>query len=129
MSTLATAIPSQMAISDYLEGSGYERHLRHLRQSLAAQQALALELIARYFPAGTRVTLPQGGYFLWLELPLEVDALVLHRLALAQRISIAPGHLFSADRRFGHCLRLNYGHPGDARFVAAITTVGALAGQ
>lgn len=129
MSTLATAIPSQMAISDYLEGSGYERHLRHLRQSLAAQQALALELIARYFPAGTRVTLPQGGYFLWLELPLEVDALVLHRLALAQRISIAPGHLFSADRRFGHCLRLNYGHPGDARFEAAIKTVGALAGQ
>lgn len=129
MSTLATAIPSQMAISDYLEGSGYERHLRHLRQSLATQQALALELIARYFPAGTRVTRPQGGYFLWLELPPEVDALALHRLALAQRISIAPGHLFSADRRFSHCLRLNYGHPGDARFEAAVKMVGALAGQ
>jgi DNA-binding transcriptional MocR family regulator len=129
MSTLATAIPSQMAISDYLEGGGYERHLRQLRQSLAAQQALALELIARHFPPGTRVTRPQGGYFLWLELPPEVDALALHRLALAQRISIAPGHLFSADQRFGHCLRLNYGHPGDARFEAAVKTVGALAGQ
>jgi len=129
MSTLATAIPSQMAISDYLEGGGYERHLRQLRQSLVAQQALALELIARHFPAGTRVTRPQGGYFLWLELPPEVDALALHRLALAQRISIAPGHLFSADRRFSHCLRLNYGHPGDARFEAAVKTVGALAGQ
>ena len=129
MSTLATAIPSQMAISDYLEGGGYERHLRQLRQSLAAQQALALDLIARYFPPGTRVTRPQGGYFLWLELPPEVDALALHRLALAQRISIAPGHLFSADQRFGHCLRLNYGHPGDARFEAAIKTVGVLAGQ
>lgn len=129
MSTLATAIPSQMAISDYLEGGGYERHLRQLRQSLATQQALALELIARHFPAGTRVTRPQGGYFLWLELPPEVDALALHRLALAQRISIAPGHLFSADRRFSHCLRLNYGHPGDARFEAAVKMVGALAGQ
>jgi len=129
MSTLATAIPSQMAISDYLEGGGYERHLRQLRQSLVAQQALALELIARHFPPGTRVTRPQGGYFLWLELPPEVDALALHRLALAQRISIAPGHLFSADRRFSHCLRLNYGHPGDARFEAALKTVGALAGQ
>jgi DNA-binding transcriptional MocR family regulator len=129
MSTLATAIPSQMAISDYLEGGGYERHLRQLRQSLVAQQALALDLIARHFPPGTRVTRPQGGYFLWLELPPEVDALALHRLALAQRISIAPGHLFSADQRFGHCLRLNYGHPGDARFEAAVKTLGALAGQ
>lgn len=101
--------------------------LRQLRQALAAQQALALQLIARHFPTGTRVTRPKGGYFLWLELPPEVDALQLHRLALSQRISIAPGHLFSADRRFSHCLRLNYGHPGDARFEEALKTVGQLA--
>ena len=127
MTTLATSIPSQLALSDYLQGGGYERHLRHVRQALAAQQALALRLIAEHFPAGTRVTRPEGGYFLWLELPPAVDALQLHRLALAQRISIAPGHLFSADRRFSHCVRLNYGHPDDARFGAALRTVGQLA--
>ena len=127
MSTLSTAIPSQMALSDYLERGSYERHLRQLRQTLAGQQALALRLIARHFPQGTRVTRPEGGYFLWLELPPQVDALQLHRMALSQRISIAPGHLFSADRRFAHCLRLNYGHPGDARFEAALKTLGELA--
>jgi DNA-binding transcriptional MocR family regulator len=127
MTTLATAIPSQLAISEYLQRGGYERNLRQLRQTLAAQQALALQLIARHFPQGTRVTRPEGGYFLWLELPSQVDALQLHRLALSQRISIAPGHLFSADQRFGHCLRLNYGHPGDARFEEALKKVGQLA--
>jgi DNA-binding transcriptional MocR family regulator len=127
MTTLSTAIPSQLAISAYLQGGGFERHLRSLRQTLAAQQALALRLIAEYFPAGTRVTRPEGGYFLWLELPPHVNALQLHRLTLAQRISIAPGHLFSADRRFGHCLRLNYGHPADSRFEEALRTVGRLA--
>ena len=127
MTTLSTAIPSQLALSDYLQGGSYERHLRQLRQTLATQQALALRLIAQHFPPGTRVTRPEGGYFLWLELPRQVDALQLHRLALAQRISVAPGHLFSADRRFSHCLRLNYGHPGDARFEAALKTVGQLA--
>lgn len=127
MSTLSTAIPSQMALSDYLERGSYERHLRQLRQALAGQQALALRLIAQHFPDGTRVTRPEGGYFLWLELPPQVDALQLHRMALSQRISIAPGHLFSADRRFAHCLRLNYGHPGDARFEAALRTLGELA--
>ena len=127
MSTLSTAIPSQMAISDYLARGSYERHLRQLRQALAAQQALALRVIGEHFPAETRVTRPQGGYFLWLELPCGVDALQLHRMALAERISIAPGHLFSADRRFAHCLRLNYGHPGDGRFEAALGTVGELA--
>lgn len=127
MTTLSTAIPSQLAISDYLQGGGYERHLRQLRQVLASQQARALDLIARYFPQDTRVTRPEGGYFLWLELPPQVDALQLHRLTLAQRISIAPGHLFSADRRFSHCLRLNYGYPGDDRLEDALKTVGQLA--
>jgi DNA-binding transcriptional MocR family regulator len=127
MTTLATAIPSQLAISDYLHRGGYERHLRALRQTLETRQQLALRLIAVHFPQGTRVTRPQGGYFLWLELPCEVDALQLHRLSLSQRISIAPGHLFSADQRFSHCLRLNYGYPGDARFEDALKTVGQLA--
>jgi len=127
MTTLSTAIPSQLAISDYLQGGGYERHLRQLRLTLAARQALALQLIADHFPAGTRVTRPQGGYFLWLELPAQVDALQLLRMALAQRISLAPGHLFSPDRRFSHCLRLNYGHPGDQRFDDALKAVGQIA--
>ena len=127
MTTLSTAIPSQLAISDFLQGGGYERHLRQLRLTLAAQQALALRLIAEHFPAGTRVTRPQGGYFLWLELPAQIDTLQLLRLALAQRISVAPGHLFSADRRFGHCLRLNYGYPGDPRFENAMRVVGQIA--
>ena len=125
--TLSTAIPSQLALSDFLQGGGYERHLRQLRQTLAAQQALALRLVARHFPKGTCVTRPEGGYFLWLELPHAVDALQLQRLALSQRISVAPGHLFSPDRRFSHCLRLNYGHPGDPRFEDALKTLGQLA--
>jgi DNA-binding transcriptional MocR family regulator len=127
MTTLSSAIPSQLAIADYLQGGRFERHLRQLRLSLAAQQEVALKVIAAHFPAGTRVTRPQGGYFLWLELPPQIDALVLQRRLLAERISIAPGHLFSADRRFCHCLRLNYGQLADARFEDALKRIGELA--
>jgi DNA-binding transcriptional MocR family regulator len=127
MTTLAVAVPSQEAIAEYLQQGGYDRHLRQLRQGLAAQQSVALRAIGKHFPKGTRVTRPEGGYFLWLELPASVDALRLHRLALSHNISLAPGHLFSADRRFTRCVRLNYGHPGDARFAAALKTVGQLA--
>ena len=127
MTSLSVAVPSQEALSEYLQHGGYDRHLRQLRQSLAAQQVIALRAVAKYFPKGTRVTRPDGGYFLWLELPASVDALRLHRLALSHSISLAPGHLFSADRRFNHCVRLNYGHPDDPRFDAALKTVGQLA--
>ena len=51
----------------------------------------------------------------------------LHQRARAESISTAPGVLFSADQRFTHHLRLNVGHPGDARFDGAIKTLGQLA--
>jgi DNA-binding transcriptional MocR family regulator len=127
MTSLATAIPPQLAVADYLAQGGHDRHLRRLRQALAAQQTHALQLVEQHFPQGTRVTRPEGGYFIWLELPASVNALALHHLARAQAISIAPGVLFSADHRFTHHLRLNVGHPGDVRFDGAVKQLGRLA--
>lgn len=127
MTSLATSIPPQLAIADYLAQGGFDRHLRRLREALAAEQQRALRLIERHFPAGTRVTRPAGGYFLWLELQATVDALALHHQALAGSISTAPGVLFSADRRFTHHLRLNVGHPDDPRIDAALRRLGELA--
>jgi len=86
-----------------------------------------LRTIAKSFPTGTRVTQPEGGYCVWVELPAEVDALELHRVALSHDISIAPGHLFSADRRFTHHLRLNFGHPDNAQVEGALRTLGQIA--
>jgi DNA-binding transcriptional MocR family regulator len=127
MSSLATALPPQLALAAYLAQGGYDRHLRGLREALAAQQQRALRLVERHFPTGTRVTRPLGGYFLWLELPPTVDALALHHRARESGISTAPGVLFSADRRFTHHLRLNVGHPGDSRFDGALRRLGELA--
>jgi DNA-binding transcriptional MocR family regulator len=125
--SLAAALPSQLALAEYLGQGGYERHLRQLRLTLARQQDSMLAAIAQHFPHGTRVTRPQGGYFLWVELPPGVDALALHRAALAQGIGIAPGPMFSARREFNHCIRLNYGHLWDASHAQAMERLGALA--
>ena len=124
--SLATTIPVQIALADYLKQGGYENHLRHLRQALARQEAELVSAIERYFPVGTRLARPQGGYFLWLELPRQVDTLLLHQQALELGISIAPGPIFSAQREFGHYLRLNFGHPDSPRRQAAMATLGEL---
>jgi DNA-binding transcriptional MocR family regulator len=124
--TLATSAPVQAAMAAYLEKGGYDKHLRKLRQTLAAQQALMVQAVGQYFPAGTRATRPSGGYFLWLELPDHVNALDIHRRALALGISVAPGPIFSAKRGFANCLRINYGHAWDARAEQAMATLGQL---
>ncbi|WP_306566479.1 PLP-dependent aminotransferase family protein [Aquabacterium sp.] len=129
MSSLATSVPSQMALAEYLEEGGFDRHLRRLRLSLANNLAKVRLMVLKYFPPGTRVSQPQGGYFLWIQLPEHVDTLKLHRAALSQGISIAPGLLFSADMRFRNSLRLNGGHPNEPNMVDAIRTLGVLASQ
>ncbi|MDE1169164.1 MAG: GntR family transcriptional regulator MpaR [Pseudomonas sp.] len=126
MTTISPSVPAQAAIADYLQHGGYDRHLRRLRHALQMQQSAMLAAAARYFPASTRVSQPAGGYFLWFEFPEQVDALQLYTQALAQGISIAPGPIFSATRRFTHCARLNYGHPWDKRSEQAMAVLGRI---
>jgi len=124
--SLATTVPVQIAVAEYLKQGAYENHLRQLRRKLAELEAGFVDAVERHFPAGTRLARPQGGYFLWLELPRQLDSLALHRQALDQGISIAPGPIFSAKREFGHHLRLNFGHPDTERQHAAVATLGRM---
>lgn len=122
-STLGASIPAQLAIVEYLLKGGYERHLRQLRTALSSQQGQMLQAIQRHFPASTRVTCPDGGYFLWLSLEQQVDALDVYRQAMDAGISVSPGPMFSAVRGFKNCLRLNYGHPWSARMDKGMRTL------
>jgi len=126
MSSLSTSAPAQDAIALYLREGGYERHLSALRRALAAQQAAALESLTRHLPAGARISRPEGGYFLWIELPDGLDAIEIHRRALEQGFSIAPGPIFSAKRAFRQCLRLNYGHPWTPILDKAVRALGKI---
>lgn len=126
-SSMATATAPQMAIAEFLSSGGYERYLRKLRRTLMAQVQQMSNAIGRYFPAGTKVTRPQGGYVLWVELPNGVDSLELHRRALAQKISIAPGPIFSAKQRYKNFIRLSCGLPWSEKVDRAVQTLADLA--
>jgi len=124
--TLSASVPAQVALAKYLQKGGYDKHLRNLRHTLLVNQIKFVAAIERHFPEGTRLTIPQGGYFLWVKLPNGVNALEIHHLALANGISIAPGPIFSAQRGFTDYIRLNYGHIWDARIEASLATLGAI---
>lgn len=110
-SSIHTNTLLQLAIAQYLGGGGAEHHLRRLRQALGAQVADYAHAVAQLFPAGTRVSRPRGGHLLWIELQPRTDTMELARRALARRIGIVPGRVFSAGDTFGHCFRLNCGFP------------------
>jgi len=124
--SLSGSIPVQAALAEYLQEGGYDRHLRSLRLSLKAQRDSMFDAVNRLFPNGTRVVRPAGGYFLWVELPVGVDAIALHRAAQAQGISVAPGPMFSTRAEFQHCIRLTCGQPWSDALERAMRTLARL---
>ncbi len=126
MTSLSGSIPVQAALAEYLQEGGYDHHLRSLRVSLQAQRNHLFDAVTRLFPSGTRAARPAGGYFVWVELPAGVDALALHRAALARRISLAPGPMFSARAEFQHHIRLTCGQPWDEALERAMRTLARL---
>ncbi len=85
-----------------------------------------LEWIERYFPAGTRVSCPAGGYLLWLELPETVDAEQLSDLAMEEGVSIAFGNLFTASDKYRNNMRLSYANTPHEKIERAMAVLGRL---
>ncbi|NML29773.1 aminotransferase-like domain-containing protein [Paraburkholderia antibiotica] len=126
LNTLTTPSVPQVALADYLRQDGYDRHLRHLRRVYRQQASIMSALVLRFFPVGTRVSTPQGGYVLWVELPARVDAMRLYQAALARGITVGPGMMFSTRNDYRHFIRLNYSYPWIAQAEAALKTLGEL---
>ena len=63
---------------------------------------------------------------LWVELPEPIRALTVYERALAQKISIAPGPIFSAKQGFQNFLRLNFGNPWTDQIERAVVRLGQI---
>jgi len=125
--SIATSVPAQEGIAEFLRQGGYERHLRRLRRTFSDNQRRFRAAITAHFPAGTRVASPEGGYFLWVELPGRREAMKLYARAVKEGISVAPGPMFSASGGYANAMRINCGHPWDERTARAIARLGRLA--
>lgn len=126
-SSVATATPTQMALSAFLAEGGFDRTLRQLRREYRLLVSRMSATIARHFPERTRVSRPEGGHVIWVEMPEPADSVRLHEEALAFGVSIAPGILFSSTRRYRNCLRINCAQPWTPELEEALERLGTLA--
>ncbi len=124
----ATATQSQLAIADFLQGGYLEPHLRRMRAQYQSNRDIMIDWVGRYFPPGTRMSRPQGGFMLWVELDEGFDALRMSRMLPLQGVQIAPGSIFSASGKFRNCLRINYAAKLTGTIEQAVRQVGETAG-
>lgn len=102
---------SQAIVSEYLASGHHRRHLNHLRASNLSSRNAMLQALERYFPEEATWTIPNGGLFLWVQLPADISLVSLARQAWNENVFVYPGMPFFPGQQGYNALRLNFSHP------------------
>ncbi|MGD9807512.1 MAG: PLP-dependent aminotransferase family protein [Deferribacterales bacterium] len=124
--SLATSEINQLTMAHYLASGKYPRHLRKINNAFRNQIESYKMKILKYFPKGTKVSEPDGGFVLWVELPESIDTGDIFAHAVEEKISFTPGGIFSSQDRYNNCMRINCGYPMDDRIESGIRRLGEL---
>jgi 2-aminoadipate transaminase len=71
---VSPAIFVEAALLEFLTSGRFEPNLETVRDGLRLRRDAMLAALEREMPEGTRWNQPEGGYFLWLDLPASVSA-------------------------------------------------------
>ncbi len=124
-SDLHTATLNQIAVAE-VAAQGFDAHTANLREVYAARRDTMLAALETHMPEGVTWTRPEGGMFIWLTLPRDMDgATLLEQAVKHQRVAFVPGQAFFADRSGANALRLSFSLADDAQIAEGIRRLGA----
>lgn len=126
MHTISSPTLTQVAIAHFLSIGRYEYHLKNLRKALHTQCLRYIQGVMQYFPEDTKISRPQGGFVLWVELNKKVNTYNLSTEALKHQVSVAPGRIFSNSCNYSNYLRIGYGSPWNEKVEKGLKTLGNL---
>ena len=85
-----------------------------------------LDQLERHFPEGVRWNRPQGGFFVWVRLPEEIDAADLLTEAIDRKVVFVAGSAFFVDGSGQNTLRLSYSQATETEIKGAVAELGKL---
>lgn len=97
-----------------------DRHIQQLRRVYAERRDAMLTALAEHMPDGVRWTRPEGGLFLWLTLPVELNSRGVLEKALVRKVAFVPGESFHAAGGGQNTLRLNFSHCAPERIAGGV---------
>jgi len=110
---LATSTLNQLIAAEYMKRGHLTGQIEIIKQLYGTKRAVMLSALERYMPEGVRWTKPEGGLFLWVELPEGLNATELFPKAVEQKVAYVVGSAFHCDGKGHHTMRLNFSYPSE----------------
>ena len=105
---LHTSHFTQSIVYQYLIDTDVGKHIDLIRKVYGSQCKAMQDSMKKHFPAEISFTRPEGGMFLWVELPRRMVALDLFELAIKEKVAFVPGDPFYVRGSQHNTLRLNF---------------------
>ena len=102
-----TANLNQAIVDQYLRRDLLPDHIRSICAEYGPKMQKMLQGLES-FPGGVRYTHPEGGLFIWAELPEHIDAVKLLSSAVEKKVAYVPGTYFCVDGGHLNTIRLNF---------------------
>jgi len=121
--TLNTPKLNQDICSTFLREFDLETHFQKARKYYEEKLAFFLGAMEENFPEGTGVTWtkPEGGLFLWMTVPDDINTLDLFHLAIEQKVAFVPGEVcYPAGYRRYNTMRINFSFPTKEQIVEGV---------
>ena len=120
---------AQRQVYHYMKDCDFDGHLKTVIEVYRRRRDLMAKCVKESFPEGTRVVMPNGGLFMWLELPESVDTLEIFDYVFQKNIAYVPGQFFSPDGSGRNTMRLNFSTSSEEQIERCIPILGEMVCQ
>ena len=116
---------AQFAVAQFFADNDVDAHVKEISALYGKRKDLMLEGIKKYFPEGVKYTDPEGGMFLWVEVPGVDDTVQLFKECLEHDVAFVPGDPFFAGEVQPGAFRLNYSNMKEDQIEVGLKRLGA----
>lgn len=127
---LCSPVLNQIIIAELLKNGSLENHIEEIKENYSRKMELMLDCLDEYMPKHPEVewTKPEGGLFLWLSMPKQVDTNEMFNRAIEQeKVGFVPGYAFYHDGSVKNKMRLNFSYSSPEQIEEGIKRLGRIA--
>lgn len=122
-----TPVFNQMLVDEWMKTTDFEAHIDKIRGIYRRKLNLMCNLIDEKLGDFVQYVRPEGGMFVWCELPENVRMLDFCQKAVQNKVAVVPGSAFTVEpQETTNCIRMNFTTPADERIVEGMEILGRL---